>query len=94
MTGVLASPVLALNRIFAPIHVISVRRALSLLVTGSAEVVDTDDPHLATYDFASWRELSELKVELERERHSWVGLVRGLVAAPTVVRLTKYRSAV
>jgi 5-methylcytosine-specific restriction endonuclease McrA len=79
-----------LNRIFAPIHVIDVRRALSLLVTGAAEVVDTTDPHLATYDFASWRELSELKEALERERHEWVGLVRGRVAAPTVIRLTKF----
>jgi 5-methylcytosine-specific restriction endonuclease McrA len=90
MTSVLSMPVLALNRVFAPIHVIDVRRALSLLVTGSAEVVDTDDPHLATYDFTSWRELSALKEEFEVEQHGWVGLVRGRVAAPNVVRLTKF----
>jgi len=90
VAAVLSAPVLALNRVFAPIHVVDVRRALSLLVTGAAEVVDTDDPHLTTYDFASWRELSEMKDEFEHERHAWVGLVRGRVAAPTVIRLTKF----
>jgi hypothetical protein len=90
MSAVLSYPVLALNRVFAPIHVIDVRRALSLLVTGAAEVVDTDDPHLGTYDFASWRELSVLKAEFERDQNAWVGLVRGQVAAPSVIRLTKF----
>lgn len=90
MTAILSAPVLTLNRVFAPIHVVDVRRALSLLVTGAAEVVDTDDPHLTTYDFASWRELSALKDEFEHDRHAWVGLVRGRVAAPTVIRLTNF----
>jgi len=91
MSAILSQPVLALNRIFAPIHVIDVRRALSLLVTGAAEVVDTDDPHLATYDFASWRELSDLRQEFEESRgRNWVGLVRGRVEAPTVIRLTRF----
>ena len=90
MSAVLTAPVLALNRIFAPIRVIDVRRALSLLVTGAAEVVDTEDPHLATYAFPSWRELSALKAEFEADRHAWVGLVKGAVAAPHVVRLTRF----
>lgn len=90
MSAVLSCPVLALNKAFAPLRVIDVRRALSLLVTGSAEVVDVDDAHFATYDFASWRELSALKAEFEQERHSWVGLVRGAVAAPAVVRMLKF----
>ena len=90
MSAVLQEPVLTLNKIFAPIRVIDVRRALSLLVTGAAEVVDTEDPHLATYDFRSWRELSMLRAECEAEKHAWVGLVRGCVAAPHVVRLTRF----
>jgi len=90
MSAVLTAPVLTLNRIFAPIRVIDVRRALSLLVTGSAEVVDTEDPHLTTYDFGSWRELSMLRSDYEAQKHAWVGLVRGRVAAPHVVRLTRF----
>jgi len=89
MTAVLSHPVLALSKVFAPLHVIDVRRALSLLVTGAAEVVDTEDPHLATYDLASWRELSEIKSEVEIDG-DWVGLVKGRLAAPTVIRLTKF----
>ncbi len=90
MSAVLTAPVLTLNRIFPPIRVIDVRRALCLLVTGSAEVIDTEDPHLATYDFGSWHELSMLRAEFEAEKHAWVGLVRGCVAAPQVVRLTRF----
>jgi HNH endonuclease len=90
VSAVLTSPVLTLNRFFAPIRVVDVRRALSLLVTGAAEVVDAEDPHLATYDFASWFELSMLRAEFEYEQHAWVGLVRGRLAAPTVVRLTRF----
>ncbi len=90
MSAVLTAPVLTLNRIFAPIRVIDVRRALSLLVTGAAEVIDTEDPHLTTYDFGSWRELSALRAEIEVEKHAWVGLVRGRISAPQVVRLTRF----
>jgi 5-methylcytosine-specific restriction endonuclease McrA len=90
MSMVLSAPVLTLNKVFAPLRVIDVRRALSLLVTGAAEVVDAEDPHLMTYDFASWRELSEIKEACAEDVGAWVGLVRGRVVAPTVVRLTKF----
>ena len=90
MSAVLMAPVLTLNRMFAPIRVIDVKRALSLLVTGAAEVVDVDAMGWNTYDFASWAELSALKNEFEREQHAWVGLVRGPMAAPSVVRLTRF----
>ncbi len=69
---------------------LSVKRAVGLLFTGAAEVVDTEDPHFTTHDFASWRELSELRAEFEREQHDWIGLVRGLLAVPSVVRLTHF----
>src|SRR4029078_3749675 len=90
MSAILSAPVLTLNRIFAPIRVIDVRRALSLLVTGAAEVVDAEDPPLPTYDFSSWFELSVLKEQIEFDKHAWVGLVRGRLAVPHVVRLTKF----
>jgi hypothetical protein len=89
MSTVLSAPVLALNRNFAAIRVVDVKRAMSLLFNGSAEVVDVEDSHFYTYDFASWRELSDLKAEFERDKHSWVGLVHGQVAAPSVIRLSK-----
>jgi len=90
MSAVLAAPVLALNRNFAPLRVLDAKRALGMVFTGSAEVVDTDDAHLATYDFTSWRELSALKAEFEREQHDWVGLVNGCFALPRVIRLLAF----
>jgi 5-methylcytosine-specific restriction endonuclease McrA len=75
---------------FMPVRVIDVKRALSLLVTGAAEVVDVEPKGWNTYDFAGWAELSALKAEFERDQHAWVGLVRGPMAAPSVVRLMRF----
>jgi 5-methylcytosine-specific restriction endonuclease McrA len=90
MSAVLSSPVLALNRHFAPLRVLDAKRAVGMVFTGAAEVVDTEDAHFTTYDFASWRELSELKAEIERERHEWIGMVRGHMAVPRVIRLLHF----
>ena len=89
MVAVLDAPVLALNRSFMPLRVVDVKRAVGLLFTGAAEVVDVDDTHFATYDFHSWRELSDLKSQLERDKHVWLGLVKGELAVPSVVRLLR-----
>ena len=90
MSLVLESPVLALNRHFAPLRVLDVKRAVGMVFTGAAEVVDTTDAHFTTYDFASWRELSALKDEFEREQHEWIGLVIGRLAVPRVIRLLNF----
>ena len=90
MSAVLSSPVLALNRHFAPIRVLDVKRAVGMVFTGAAEVVDTEDAHFQTHDFASWRELSALKDEFEQEKHDWIGLVIGRLAAPRVIRLLNF----
>ena len=90
MSAVLESPVLALNRHFAPLRVLDVKRAVGMVFTGAAEVVDTTDAHFTTYDFASWRELSSLKDEFEREQHDWIGLVIGRLAVPRVIRLLNF----
>jgi 5-methylcytosine-specific restriction endonuclease McrA len=52
---VLSSNVLVLNRLYQPIHVTSVRRALGLLYRGVARAVDEQ---YQTFDFRSWSELS------------------------------------
>ena len=90
MSAVLCSPVLALNRHFAPLRVLNAKRAVSMVFTGNAEVVDTQDAHFTTYDFAMWRELSALKAELERERHEWIGMVKDHLALPRVIRLLNF----
>ena len=90
MSAVLSAPVLALNRHFAPLRVLDVKRAVGMVFTGAAEVVDTEDAHFQTYDFVSWRELSALKDEFERDQNEWIGLVRGRLAVPRVIRLLNF----
>lgn len=71
---------LVLNRAFAPIHVTTVRRALSLLYRGVAQAVDAE---YRTFDFRSWSELSISGFDS-------VGLVGGVVRVPRVVLLVSF----
>lgn len=51
----LSTSVLVLNRLYQPVHVTSVRRALILLYRGAAKAVDQQ---YQTFDFESWAEVS------------------------------------
>src|SRR5438270_9772617 len=51
----LSTSVLVLNRLYQPVHVTSVRRALILLCRGAAKAVDEQ---YQTFDFESWAELA------------------------------------
>ena len=53
--------VLALNKFYAAVHVISVRRAICLLFKDLAEVITLDDGRYLSYDFEGWREASEAR---------------------------------
>src|SRR3989304_225073 len=59
----LDASVLVLNRLFMAVHVISVRRAFALLCKELAEVVSHEDGQFASYNFTSWREVSEYRVQ-------------------------------
>jgi len=83
----LTTPVLVLNRDWAAIRFVSARQALSYLVRGVAEAIDVDNDTYPTYDFASWREVSDYKAEFEAERYNFVRCVRSLLAVPPVIRL-------
>ena len=71
---------LVLNRSYLPIHVTTVRRALSLLYRGVAKAVDRD---YRTFDFRDWSELSTAGWES-------VGLVEGFVRIPRVILLVSF----
>ena len=88
----LQSNVLALNRMYLAIHVISVRRAFCLLCKGMAEVVNIEDGSYMTYDFDGWREISELRIALEEQQESedWLSAVNFPIQVPRVVRLLNY----
>jgi 5-methylcytosine-specific restriction endonuclease McrA len=77
----LNAKVLVLNRSYLPVHVTSVRRAMSLLYQDIARAVDEQ---YRTFDFASW---SDLRVTIHQES---IGLVNRLIRVPRVVLLLGY----
>jgi 5-methylcytosine-specific restriction endonuclease McrA len=82
---------LVLNKLFLAVHVISVRRAFCLLFKELAEVVTIEDGQYLTYDFASWRELSEYRAANFREvDEDWVRTASTEIKVPRVIRLLDY----
>ena len=57
----LDASVLVLNRHFMAIQVVSCKRAFTLLCKDAAEVVHPEDGQFLTYNFQSWREVSEFR---------------------------------
>lgn len=88
--SVLNGNVLVLNRHYAALRVTSVRRAFSMLYRNIAEVVSQEDNRYLSYDFESWREVSEFRCRFERDRHDWVRCVRFELAVPRIIRLLFY----
>ena len=86
----LSSSVLVLNRQYLAVHVINVRRAFTLLVRDLAEVIHVEDGQYANYDFASWREVSELRSEFREPHDDWLRAVNFEVQVPRVIRLLFY----
>jgi 5-methylcytosine-specific restriction endonuclease McrA len=87
----LEASVLVLNKLFMAIHIVSVRRAFILLCKDLAEVVNLEDGQFATYDFATWRELSEYRARHFRQADDdWVRTVSSEIQAPRVIRLLGY----
>ena len=82
--------VLVLNRHYMAVHITSVRRAFGLLYRQLAEVISVENNEYISYDFESWREISELRARYEREQHDWVRCVRFEIAVPRIVRLLLY----
>jgi 5-methylcytosine-specific restriction endonuclease McrA len=87
----LDASVLVLNKLFLAIHIISVRRAFTLLCKDLAEVVSLEDGQFSTYNFATWREVSEYRSQLFRqEDDDWVRTVSCEIQVPRVIRLMGY----
>jgi len=89
-SSALSSQVLVLNKHYAAVRVISARRAFTLLFKHIAEIVSVDDHRFETYDFESWRQVSQLRAKYEREHHEWIRCVRFELAVPRIVRLLTY----
>ncbi len=88
---VLDSSVLVLNRLFMAVHVVPVRRAMSLLVKDSAEVVFVENDKYATYDFESWTELSMIRAQFPPDEETeYVRTVSLQIRVPRIIRLLVY----
>jgi len=86
----LDSSVLVLNKHYAAIRVIPARRAFCMLFRRIAEIVSVEESQYLSYDFDSWREVSEYRAKYEREHHEWVRCVRFELAVPRIIRLVWY----
>jgi 5-methylcytosine-specific restriction endonuclease McrA len=90
-SSALEASVLVLNKLFMAVHIISVRRAFCLLCKEQAEVVSQEDGQYATYDFATWRELSEFRAKHFRQvDDDWVRTSTSEIQVPRVIRLLEY----
>ena len=85
----LDASVLVLNRLYVVVHVVSVRRAFSLLAKAAAEVISVDEDDLYMgYNFESWKQVSQFKAQFDGEDQSeWVSCVSFDIRVPKVIRL-------
>lgn len=83
----LNQPVLVLNRLWQAVNVCSVRRALTLLFEGHAQVVFGDSGgDFRTYDFQQWRDLSRATAHEDDA----VGTVTFRMRVPRVILLVVF----
>lgn len=91
-SAAMQASVLALNRLYLAIHVVSARRAFCLLCKGLAEVVHLEDGSYMAYDFDGWREFCALRESLgaRDEAEDWISAVNFEIQVPRVIRLLSY----
>jgi 5-methylcytosine-specific restriction endonuclease McrA len=87
----LEASVLVLNKLFMAVHIISVRRAFCLLCKDQAEVISHEEGQFVSYNFESWRELSEYRSKhFRQEDDDWVRTSHSEIQVPRVIRLLDY----
>lgn len=89
-SSALDSSVLVLNRLYMAVHVIGVRRAFNLLCKEVAEVVTFEDGYYQSYDFQSWREVSEARARFKEPDDDFIRTVQFEIQVPRVIRLLGY----
>jgi 5-methylcytosine-specific restriction endonuclease McrA len=86
----LDASVLVLNRSYMAVHVISVRRAFCLLFKELAEVITIDDGRHLSFNFASWREVSEARALFKEPDDDFIRTVQFEIQVPRIIRLLTY----
>ena len=85
MSSSLNQPVLVLNRLWQAVNVCSVRRAMSLLFQGHAQVVLNDSSDFRTFNFGEWANFSRTD-----PHHESIGTVSFCIRVPRVILLMVY----
>ena len=85
MTSSLNQPVLVLNRLWQAVNVCSVRRAMSLLFQGHAQVVLNDSSDFRTFNFGEWADFSRTDPHPES-----ISTVSFRIRVPRVILLMVY----
>lgn len=87
----LDASVLVLNKLYMAIHVVSVRRAFTLLCKELAEVVHIDPEGVWTsHDFESWRDVSAARATFKDPHTDWIRTVSFEIQVPRIIRLHAY----
>jgi 5-methylcytosine-specific restriction endonuclease McrA len=86
----LDASVLVLNRFYMAVHVISVRRAFCLLFKELAEVITIDDGRYMSFNFASWREVSDARALFKEPDDDFIRTVQFEIQVPRIIRLLTY----
>jgi 5-methylcytosine-specific restriction endonuclease McrA len=82
--------VLVLNKFYMAVHVVSVRRAFCLLFKDLAEVITIDDGHHMSFNFASWREVSQARTLYRHPDDDFIRTVHFEIQVPRIIRLISY----
>lgn len=81
--------VLVLNRLYMAIRVVSARRAFSMLLGETSEVIGVHDGSYTGYDFQTWVQISRCREKFTPD-YDWVRTIRMHIAVPKIVRLLGY----
>ena len=82
--------VLVLNKFYMAVHVVSVRRAFCLLFKDLAEVITIDDGRHMSFNFASWREVSQARTFYRHPDDDFIRTVHFEIQVPRIIRLISY----
>lgn len=82
--------VLVLNRFYMAIRIVNVRRAMTLLYRGCAEVITIEEGSYSNYEFDAWCEVSQLLALEKQADEDYLQAVNFEIQVPRIVRLTRY----
>lgn len=82
--------VLVLNRFYMAVRVVNVRRAMTLLYRGCAEVITIEEDQYYNYDFDAWCEISQFHALEKQPEEDYIKAPQFDLQVPRIVRLTRY----